>query len=267
MEKLITLNAQNISDEHICCAISDKKCREGYELKKDWLRSEFENGYIFRRIDARAKVFMEYGPAETAWLPIDAPEYLNINCFWVSGKYKGNGYAKELLKDALNDCRQQDKNGLVTVVGKKKFHFMSDGKWLLGQGFEIVDELASGFNLLAFKTKAGAPNPKFRDSAVNPLLPKTKGLLAYYSNRCPFTEFHVNQSLKETTDKRGLSLKVIKLSNMEAAQKAPCPATIFSLFFNGKFITTDISVCIDSRFDKIMKKLGYYKNDLIYPYK
>ena len=133
---------------------------------------------------------------------------------------------------------------------------MSDGKWLVRQGFKLVDELENGFTLLALKTKAGAPDPKFRDSAVNPALPKTTGLLAYYSNRCPFTEFHVNTSLKETADKRGLSLKVIKLSNMEAAQKAPSPATIFSLFFNGKFVTTDISVCMDSRFDKIMAKSG-----------
>ena len=30
----ITLNNENIDKEHICCAFSDKKCSEGYELKK-----------------------------------------------------------------------------------------------------------------------------------------------------------------------------------------------------------------------------------------
>ena len=30
----ITLNKENIDKEHICCAFSDKKCSEGYELKK-----------------------------------------------------------------------------------------------------------------------------------------------------------------------------------------------------------------------------------------
>jgi hypothetical protein len=29
---------------------------------------------------------------------------------------------------------------LVTVVGKKKFHFMGDIKWFLYQGFEVTDE-------------------------------------------------------------------------------------------------------------------------------
>jgi len=125
MEKLIELNSDNISEEHICCAFSDKKCSESYQAKKDWLTKEFSNGYVFRRIDARAKVFIEYGPAENAWMPITAPKYLNINCFWVSGKYKKNGYGKELLNTAFEDAKKQGKNGLITVVGTKKFHFMS----------------------------------------------------------------------------------------------------------------------------------------------
>jgi hypothetical protein len=58
--------------------------------------------------------------------------------------------------------------------------------------------------------------------------------------------------LVETVSKRDLPLKIIKLKTMEEAQAAPGPATIFSLFYNGHFITTDISVCMDSRFDKIV---------------
>lgn len=81
MEKLIELNTDNIEEEHICCAISDKKCKESYELKKDWLKKEFNDGYVFRRIDARAKVFIEYGPAEKGWVPVDAPNYLMVSVF------------------------------------------------------------------------------------------------------------------------------------------------------------------------------------------
>jgi len=32
--------------------------------KKAWLKKEFDNGYIFKRLDERAKVFIEYVPAE-----------------------------------------------------------------------------------------------------------------------------------------------------------------------------------------------------------
>ena len=253
MESIITLNKQNIDNEHICCAFSDKKCKASYELKKDWLKKEFDNGYVFRRINARAKVFIEYGPAEKGWIPVDAPNYLLINCFWVSGQYKNQGYGKELLRLAIEDAKSQGKDGLVTVVGTSKFHFMSDTKWLLKQGFETCDTLSSGFSLLVKKIDSKANNPKFKDSVKSGECEDKNGLVIYYSNRCPFTEFHVTTSMTETAEKRKLSLKIIKLDTLEKAQTAPTPATIFSLFYNGTFITTDLSVCIDSRFDKIIK--------------
>ncbi|WP_111707249.1 GNAT family N-acetyltransferase [Lutibacter citreus] len=255
MKQLINLNTENISAEHICCAISDKKCSNSYEAKKNWLTKEFNNGYIFKRINERAKVFIEYGPAETAWVPITAPNHLNINCFWVSGKYKKNGYGKKLLKSAISDAENQGKDGLVTVVGAKKYHFMSDTKWLLKQGFEVVEQISSGFNLLVKKLNPKAELPKFNESVKSGECSEKNGVVVYYSNRCPFAEFHAQNSLVETTKNRKIPLKIIKLKTMEQAQSAPSPATIFSLFYNGKFITTDISICMDKRYDKIMDKI------------
>lgn len=249
----ITLNKDNIVTEHICCAISDKKCADSYQLKKDWLTREFENGYVFRRLNERAKVFIEYSSAEKGWVPVEAPNYLLVNCFWVSGQYKGKGYAKALLQSALDDAKAQSKYGLVTVVGSKKFHFMSDTKWLLRQGFVECSKTPSGFSLLVKKIDQDAPDPIFRSSVLTGECPNKEGLTAYFSNRCPFSEYHVYNSLVDTAQKRNISLQIIKLETLEDAQSSPSPATIFSLFYNGKFVTTDISVCMDSRFDKIVK--------------
>jgi hypothetical protein len=102
-------------------------------------------------------------------------------------------------------------------------------------------------------------DPKFRDSVKTGECPDKDGLAVYYSNRCPFSDYHVNTSLPETAQKRKLPLKIYKLDTLEKAQSAPTPATIFSLFYKGKFITTDLSVCMDSRFDKIMGKSGQSK--------
>ena len=256
MEKIITLDQSNIDTEHICCAFSDKKCKDSYELKKEWLKNEFDNGFVFRRIDARAKVFIEYGPAEKGWVPIDAPNYLLIDCFWVSGQYKGQGYAKELLRLAMEDAVEQGKNGLVTVVGTRKFHFMSDTKWLLSQGFVTCEEIASGFSLLVKKIQPEAKDPQFNESVKSGACENNEGLVVYYSNRCPYSEFHVTTSLKETAEKRGIPLKAIKLETMEQAQNALSPATVFSMFYKGKFVTTDLSACMDSRFDKVIEKLS-----------
>ena len=249
----ITLTKENIDREHICCAFSDKKCQNSYEAKKAWLKKEFDNGYVFRRLDERAKVFIEYVPSEKTWIPVVAPNYLMINCLWVSGQYKGKGFAKALLQSAIDDARQQGKDGLVTVVGTVKLPFMSDTKWLLRQGFETIEKLNYGFSLLALKLNPQATNPRFRESVSSGECPDREGLVVYYSNRCPFTEYHVHTELTQTAEKRQLPLTIIKLETMAQAQSAPTPATIFSLFYNGKFVTTDISACMDSRFDKIVK--------------
>ena len=249
----ITLTKENIDREHICCAFSDKKCQNSYESKKAWLKKEFDNGYVFRRLCERAKVFIEYVPSEKVWIPVVAPNYLMINCLWVSGQYKGKGYAKALLQSAIDDARQQGKDGLVTVVGTFKLPFMSDTKWLLRQGFETIEKLNYGFSLLALKLNPQATNPRFRESVSSGECSDKEGLVVYYSNRCPFTEYHVQTELTQTAEKRRIPLKIIKLETMVQAQSAPTPATIFSLFYNGKFVTTDISACMDSRFEKIVK--------------
>jgi GNAT superfamily N-acetyltransferase len=250
--KFITLTKENVGKEHICCAFSDKKCAESYEAKKTWLKREFDNGYVFRRLDERAKVFIEYVSAEKAWIPVVAPNYLMINCFWVSGQYKGKGYAKALLQTAIDDAKAQSKDGLITVVGTNKFHFMSDTKWFLRQGFETIEKLPYGFSLLVKKINPNAKNPSFSKSVQSGEC-QEKVLVVYYTNRCPFTEYYVNTELIKTAENRKLPLRLIKLETMEQAQSAPTPATIFSLFYNGKFVTTDISSCMDSRFDKTVK--------------
>jgi len=250
----ITLTKENIDSEHICCAFSDKKCAESYKLKKQWLIREFDNGYIFRRLNERAKVFIEYGPSENAWVPVTAPNYTMIGCFWVSGKYKRNGHGKSLLQEAIEGAKSQGKDGIVTVVGTKKFHFMSDTKWFLGQSFEIRESIPSGFSLISIEFNESSNRPCFNDCVKTGECLEKTGCVVYFSNRCPYSEYHVKESLVESCEKRNIPLKIIKIESIEQAQSAPTPATIFSLFLNGKFVTTDISVCMDSRFDKIVGK-------------
>ena len=248
----IDITKDNIAGEHICCAFSDKKSVEGYRKKKLWLKEEIDNGYVFCKLDERAKVFIEYGPAENAWVPVTASNYLMLGCFWVSGKYKKNGHGKALLGEVISAAQRSNKDGIAAVAGVKKFHFMSDAKWLTKQGFECVEKNPAGFGLFRMKFNSSAADPVFNDSVKIGECPEKKGVTVYYSNRCPYTEYHVKESLAITTRERGLSSKTIELQTREQAQAAPTPATIFSLFYNGRFITTDISVCMGDRFDRII---------------
>jgi GNAT superfamily N-acetyltransferase len=36
-------------------------------------------------------------------MPVTAPGYLALGCFWVSGRYKGHGHGKALLQSVVDD--------------------------------------------------------------------------------------------------------------------------------------------------------------------
>lgn len=247
--KEVTL--ENIDNEHICCAFSDKKSQHGYLAKKDWLKSQFGYGYTFKKLDVRGKVFIEYVPAEYGWMPIEARDYMLINCFWVSGKYKKSGYARQLLTECLKAA--ENKNGVVVVTGGKKRPFLADSKFFKHFGFERVDTAPPYFELWRLKNNASAEEPQFKASAKLAECRNKEGLTVYYSNACPFTEYYVNTELQRIANERGLKLEINKVETREQAQNLPVPFFINSLFFNGKFVTHEI--LSEKRFDKLFSDL------------
>ena len=80
----IRVTEENVDKEHICCAIANDKDVQVVS-KKAWLKERFQEGLVFLKGDIRGKCFIEYIPAENAWVPIKADNYMHINCFWVSG--------------------------------------------------------------------------------------------------------------------------------------------------------------------------------------
>lgn len=245
----IKLDKDNIADEHICCAISDKKCREGYLAKKEWIKSQFDDGFTFRKLDARGKVFIEYCDAEKAWAPIDAPGYTFISCFWVSGKFKGQGHGKDLLQSCIDDSK--DKNGIIAISSKKKQPFLNDSKFLKLQGFELVDSSDPYFELYCLKLSKEAPDPKIKECAKHGICNINDGIAVYYSNGCPFTEYYVEE-LGRVSKEKAYKFSAIKLDTREKAQNHFVPFTIYSVFLNGKFVTQHI--LNEKYFDKFIKK-------------
>lgn len=244
------LDKNSIAEEHICCGFSDKKCRGGYLAKKRWLIREMDEGYMFKKLDVRGKVFIEYCPAEKAWLPVIAKGYMLINCFWVSGKYKGHGYGRTLLEECKRDA--EGMNGLVTVVAETKQPYLSDRNFFKKQGFQRCDTASPYFELWYLPFKEDAPRPCFKACATQGICDRNEGLVVYYSNACPFTEYYVHVVLQNLTQKRGLSYKIVKLESREQAQNHFVPHTIYSVFLNGKFATQQILT--EKLFDKFIPK-------------
>ena len=107
----IRITEENIDKEHICCAMSGKQS----EAKKQWMKERFRDGLVFYRSAERGKCFIEYIPAENAWVPIDADGYIYINCLWIAGSMKGHGYSNDLIGEVLRDAKAQGKRGVCIL--------------------------------------------------------------------------------------------------------------------------------------------------------
>lgn len=57
MNEYINLTPENIENEHICCAIGDKKHQAGVDRKKEWLRVKFGDGHV---LFLRGRVCFQY---------------------------------------------------------------------------------------------------------------------------------------------------------------------------------------------------------------
>lgn len=111
---------ENIDREHICCAITEKKGETCTPSKKAWMKERFADGLVFKKLDARGKAFIEYIPAEKAWRPIVAPGYMHVHCFWVSGQFKGQGWANRLLSECVADAKEKGKAGVTRSHPRRK---------------------------------------------------------------------------------------------------------------------------------------------------
>lgn len=248
----IQVTKENIETEHICCAISSNKdCQ--VSSKKEWLRNRFEEGLVFLKADLRGKCFIQYVPAENAWAPVTADGYLYIDCLWVSGQYKGQGYAGELLEACITDAKQKDKKGLVILSSEKKLPFLADPKFLKYKGFQVADRAEPSYILyyLPFDTGNTDTVPKFKEH-VKSLERNEEGWVLYYSAACPFTAKYV-PLIENLAKEKGILFQTIKLEDTCKAQAAPAPFTTYSLFYNGKFVTNEI--LSEKKFEEIVEKM------------
>ena len=200
-------------------------------------------------MDVRGKVFIEYVPIESSWLPLKGSNFMVINCFWVSGQFKGKGSGKALLQECLNDAKHMD--GVVAISSDKKRPFMSDPKFLKAHGFEIIDEAPPYFKLWGLRTNSSATYPGILDSAKAGRCPDEKGITAYYSDTCPFTDYYINNALRQYAQKKKIPLRVIHLKTKKDGRKMPIPWVINSVFYQGELVTLELKA--ERHLEKLIK--------------
>lgn len=248
--KIIEINQNNIDDEHICCAIGkDKDNIWRANCKKEWMKTEYQNGLRFKRIDDRGKVFVEYMPIENCWKPVDGKNLMMINCLWVSGKFKGQGWSSKLLDEVIKDAKSSKMDGIAVISSKKKKPFLTDKKFYIYKGFEVVDKSDPFFELLLLKFNDEADIPKFNIGEIK----VTDGFYIEYSNQCPFMEAYVNIYEKILKDKK-IDIKIEKFNTSEKAQKSCSAFGTFGLFYNGEFVTHELMS--EKKFNQLLKGMN-----------
>ncbi len=192
-----------------------------------------------QRSEERGKCFIEYIPAENAWVPIAADGYLYINCLWVSGSMKGHGYSNDLLEACIRDAKAQGKKGICILCAEgRKREFLADPKFLTHKGFCVADISDCGINLMYLPIEPTVQMPKFRECAKHPAIEET-GFVLYYTDQCPYTYYWVPR-VQEAAKKYGIPFKAIHITDKESAQNVPAPVTTYALFRDGQFLTQSI---------------------------
>lgn len=230
----ITLTPDNLATEHLCCIIRTKKLHPGVEAKRAWLEARLREGHIFRKLDLKGCVFIEYAPLETAWVPVQGENYLYIYCLWVEGAPKGHGYGQQLMEDCIADAKQQGKSGICMLGAKKQKAWLSDQSFARKFGFETVDT-AGEYELLALSLDGTTPcfAPSARKMAI-----ENDDLTVYYDDQCPYIRQRV-QRLREYCAEKGILLRLIHVETLEQAKSLPCVFNNWAVFCSGKFITVN----------------------------
>lgn len=180
MDKFIDLTPENIENEHLCCIIRSKKTHPGVEAKRAWLAERLTEGHIFRKLDEKATVFIEYAPLEKAWVPIEGDNYIYIYCLWVLGDYREHGYGKKLMESCIADAKAQGRSGVCMLGSLKQKAWLSDQAFAKRFGFVAVDT-AGEYELLALEGN-GIP---YRLIKVDSLQ-KAKELPCVFNNHAVF---------------------------------------------------------------------------------
>jgi GNAT superfamily N-acetyltransferase len=232
------------------CGYKDLK-NPGYSSKVDWNIKMYEKGmrYDFL-IDEKSNAIggIEYMPAEYSPRPCNAPGYLMINCLYIMKKpYKGLGYGSQLLESCLSYAQENSFSGVAVIV--RDGSWMAGDKLFLKHGFNLVEENAEAYKLLALKLKDEADTPQLIREAIPEIF--ANGLYLFYSHQCPYT-YKAIADISEIAEKEfEIAVNVVNIDENNYFHFAPFGT--FHIVYNGELIA--YHPISGTRFRNIMKKL------------
>lgn len=230
----INITTENLADEHLCCIIRSKKLHPGVEAKQKWLSDRLEEGHVFRKLNEKATVFIEFAPLETAWVPIVGDNYYYVYCLWVLDK--GKGYGKSLMEYCVADAKAKGKSGICMLGAKKQKAWLSDQSFAKRFGFEVVDTTDNGYELLTLSFDGTMP--RFTQNVKTPKIENNE-LTIYYSMQCPFIYQNI-EVIKQYCETHDIRLSLIQVDTLQKAKELPCIFNNYAVFYKGNFETVNL---------------------------
>lgn len=236
IDDFVNLTIENLTDEHLCCIIRSKKTHQGIEAKRQWLSDRLNEGHVFRKLNAKATVFIEYAPLERAWVPIIGDNYYYVYCLWVLGNYKGKGYGRSLMEYCLADAKKKGKSGICMLGAQKQKSWLSDQSFAKRFGFEVVDTTDNGYELLALSLDG--TTPQFAQNAKS-LKIENKELTIYYDMQCPYAYQSIEMT-REYCETNNIPVSFIQVDTLQKAKALPCVFNNWGVFYKGTFETVNL---------------------------
>ena len=232
----VNLTTENLSNEHLCCIIRSKKFHPGIDAKRQWLSGRLKEGHVFRKLNEKATVFIEYAPLETAWVPIIGDNYYYLYCLWVSGSCKGKGYGKALMEYCLADAGKNGKSGICMLGATKQKAWLSDQSFAKKFGFEVADTAGNGYELLALSLDGTLPSFSQR---AKKLEIESRELTIYYDMQCPYVYQNIG-IIRQYCETNGVPVFFIHVDSLQKAKELPCVFNNWAVFYKGKFETVNL---------------------------
>ena len=210
----INLTPENLDGEHLCCIIRSKKAHPGVEAKRQWLADRLKEGHIFRKLNAKATVFIEYAP----------------------------------LEYCLADARAKGKSGVCMLGAEKQKAWLSDQAFAKKFGFQTVDTAPNGYELLALSFDG--TKPRFAPHAKKQQI-ENKELTVFYDMQCPYILQRVER-VERYCGANGVPLSLVRVDTLQKAKELPCVFNNWAVFYKGKFET--VNLLDDAALQRLLKK-------------
>lgn len=230
----INLTTKNLCNEHLSCIIRSRKPHQGVEEKRKWLSDRLGEGHVFRKLNIKAPVFIEYAPLETAWVPIIGDNFYYIYCLW--SEKKGKGYGTALMEYCLQDAKEKGKSGVCMIGSVKQKAWLSNQEFAKKFGFVVVDSTNNGYELLALSFDG--TKPSFADCAKKEIIDNQE-LTVFYDMQCPFIYDRI-ELIKQYCDLNHIPVSLIKVDTLQKAKNLPCVFNNWGVFYKGKFVTVNL---------------------------